>query len=809
MNITSALSAAIALIGGDGPGTIRLPAGTFYVSTMLYIGAGYGRGICLQGAGKNATIIKAAAGFSSQYFMTFGPLSKASGLTFDTAGATLGQGEAIVCPTMTDVAVIARGYLCVKGDGGSFAFTNCDFIGRGVFLTMPTQAIVSGCNFYGTDGTDALFYVWSGNNISFKNNTGQDFNAASSNPTDRAKGRFFVGSGIWGTQSNIYLGENRTINFSQPAGWGDQNTGETFMWEGNWGTLSSLVSSATAITARLATLTGDYVGREAVIVGGKGIGQHRTILATDFASGGGTLTLDRPWDVIPDATTRINIVTTIKRVAIYRNTLEGNGNLQQGSASSGVETFQGGMDFVVDSNTMSRFRWGINDFAYNDTSGTCAQPLFGNIYLNNIISNCAIGIRSVDCGNSYGEQATFLGHIYRNNTLSGIQITHWLITAGFSSLGKTMDLVIFEHNRAADAPVGISFYQPAQVGQIFLSLYKNTIDRGAAPASGSQPVSPQNGFVVLSRGDLFLNYLAGQNPFGPINALSPPFAWNAIYGAHHYVVSVTDLTTGQGPIQYNTTATSWTPSQALAKGHRYRWSVMAMTADAPLTNGSVPLDLAVSVPTQSTVSFATQTLVSGNSTVLTITIKDSAGNPIPGLVNSDFVLALVGGSSAGTFGPVSETATPGTYVTTFTATTSGSTATLNVTVNGVLLSGHPTMSVGGGSTFADNFSAAGANQQLLSPWVNQVGSFLVNTTTGTANAVSGLNLATVSSVSAADEMVSAVVTLAVGQVAGLVARHTGPGDLNMYHGVLSAGAGNYTAMILRNLNGGIYQQRSA
>jgi hypothetical protein len=83
--------------------------------------------------------------------------------------------------------------------------------------------------------------------------------------------------------------------------------------------------------------------------------------------------------------------------------------------------------------------------------------------------------------------------------------------------------------------------------------------------------------------------------------------------------------------------------------------------------------------------------------VVTITVRDGAGNPVGGLANSAFGLGLNGGSSAGTFGPVTETATPGTYQAVFTATSAGTAAKLTVTVNGLALPSSPPLVVLGGS----------------------------------------------------------------------------------------------------------------
>ena len=68
----------------------------------------------------------------------------------------------------------------------------------------------------------------------------------------------------------------------------------------------------------------------------------------------------------------------------------------------------------------------------------------------------------------------------------------------------------------------------------------------------------------------------------------------------------------------------------------------------------------------STVGFASPTAVSGTIDVLIIVVKDTTGNAVSGLASSAFGFALSGGTSAGTFGAVTATATPGTYTASFT-----------------------------------------------------------------------------------------------------------------------------------------------
>jgi hypothetical protein len=89
--------------------------------------------------------------------------------------------------------------------------------------------------------------------------------------------------------------------------------------------------------------------------------------------------------------------------------------------------------------------------------------------------------------------------------------------------------------------------------------------------------------------------------------------------------------------------------------------------------------------TKSTDSFATPTVAAANTDTLTMTVKDTAGNAITGLTNSDFVFGLFGGTSTGSFGTVTETQTPGTYTVAFTGEFAGTTTTLSIEVSEVLL----------------------------------------------------------------------------------------------------------------------------
>jgi hypothetical protein len=83
------------------------------------------------------------------------------------------------------------------------------------------------------------------------------------------------------------------------------------------------------------------------------------------------------------------------------------------------------------------------------------------------------------------------------------------------------------------------------------------------------------------------------------------------------------------------------------------------------------------------VGLATASVTQGATDLLTIVVKDAAGNPVSGLASSAFGFNLAGGTSAGTIGTVTESATKGTYTATFTATIAGTADALTVSVNNV------------------------------------------------------------------------------------------------------------------------------
>jgi hypothetical protein len=137
----------------------------------------------------------------------------------------------------------------------------------------------------------------------------------------------------------------------------------------------------------------------------------------------------------------------------------------------------------------------------------------------------------------------------------------------------------------------------------------------------------------------------------------------------------------------------------------------------------------------STVGFASPTVVAGNTDLVTLVVKDAGGNPVTGLVGTAFSLALSGGTSAGTFGAVTETATHGTYTATFTGTTVGTASTLTAAVVGVILTTTSTITVLPGAVSGTNSTLSFASPILASGGADTLTLVLKDTV---GNAITGL-----------------------------------------------------------------------
>jgi len=137
----------------------------------------------------------------------------------------------------------------------------------------------------------------------------------------------------------------------------------------------------------------------------------------------------------------------------------------------------------------------------------------------------------------------------------------------------------------------------------------------------------------------------------------------------------------------------------------------------------------------STDSFANSSDASGTKDVFTIVVKDTNGNAVRGLPSSAFAFSLSGGASAGAFGPVTASSTPGTYTTTFTGSTAGTASAVTAIVEGVTLTAEPTITVVVGAVSHKKSKVGFANSSMASGNTDTV---TISLEDGAGNAVSGL-----------------------------------------------------------------------
>jgi len=154
----------------------------------------------------------------------------------------------------TNVRIKAIGYQPFAFNNNSRVFLkDCDIIGQSSFLGTANQVFIESCNYYGSDDANSMWEVWGGSEIALINSTAQDYD--NTKPDGWAQGRFFIGNGIWGSIRNTYLGDNTTHDLTVRPEYGNQNTGEQFLWEGNITVYRGRPLAATATAVTFADLT--------------------------------------------------------------------------------------------------------------------------------------------------------------------------------------------------------------------------------------------------------------------------------------------------------------------------------------------------------------------------------------------------------------------------------------------------------------------------------------------------------------------------------------------------------------------------
>ncbi|KAA5548767.1 Ig-like domain-containing protein [Adhaeribacter rhizoryzae] len=478
-NDTDAIRKAIDAARQSPGATVYFPAGTYMISSYLHI---Y-NDVKWKGDGRSNTIIKCAPTFNSEYGMVFGNVARTfsiSDMGFDTNNNFRGnRDKPVILRDCQDVWIHNvrfnfKGFNLLDLHNSRRVFmTNTDHIGISTFLGNCSQLFIDRNNFYMTNDSDMALHTWGGGGISMTRSTCRDLdNSNLSSGAGWGKGRFFVGNGSWGSNHLTYLANNITYDLTpRPAGDVDQNSGEQFLWEGNLASWAGYPSSSSATSTTLNGLSGytnESNSKYVAIVKGKGLGQTRRIITNS----GGVITLDEPWNVIPDASSYIVVGDFADRIAIYKNSFDGKARASTSPthvAAAAIEPFGGSFNVIADNNTMTDLQQGIANFSTQHTTGM--DPNFFNLFTNNTMRNVKWGMYN-EVGRFSRNEGTFmLGITYRNNTVESA------VSAGFyNSLPQSADVLnasVYEHNAINNAPEGLI---TSKEGLSNLLFYKNNFN---------------------------------------------------------------------------------------------------------------------------------------------------------------------------------------------------------------------------------------------------------------------------------------------------------------------------------------------
>ncbi|WP_245273351.1 glycosyl hydrolase family 28-related protein [Phyllobacterium sp. UNC302MFCol5.2] len=507
---TSAINEALEAAAASAPATVHLPAGTYRVSSALSAPDN----VRWLGDGLDQTVIRLDADTGASMIDQAERNVQFERLTFDANGNTgskpLMNLGAVSNLRLQSVRLIAWNIPALETDRSSGIYIDgSELIENGSFYGSSNQLFMTNNRFRMTGYGESVVALWGGRDFSM---IGNDLaNADETRDDGHGIGRFFVAQGHFGNLRNMYWEGNRSHNAApHDCDTVDCNKGEQICFEMVGSELKDGLIGATPTSVTLAGLAApdERSGRDLVIVGGAGAGQRRHIVNVKA----NTAMLDRPWNVVPDRSSRFAFAATASQIAIYKNSFEGRASYAEHDSDSTAVLLYGNVyDAVVDSNRISQMRHAMMTVALTSTSGL--SPYFLQ-YSNNTISDSNSGLY---VGTTFTDAGTAgvwggLGNIYRNNTFDrlahiGVEYESW------SYEGADYNGTVFEKNRFTNLPFGFidgfrlmwtyngNFKEapPRSSRKYNTILYRNSFDRGSAPLQRSV------GFKSLQPANTWLN----------------------------------------------------------------------------------------------------------------------------------------------------------------------------------------------------------------------------------------------------------------------------------------------------------------
>jgi hypothetical protein len=534
INAADVAASSYAYINGYGalarPATLYFPAGTY----MMSQGVGINSGFHFMGDGMNSTFLKCNGGFltpqsqlanpaghNGLFFGNGGTLFNVefSGLTLDANGnfnpnaAGTGDGGSLLNGGWSSITNFALSDVGIKVDRPGIycasltamdhaSIVNCTFSGGDLFLFQGSKQSVNNCNFFEAKGQEEAILQWGISNLSITDCTAKD--------TDiNAPGwdNFIVGNAAYGTETNVYIGDNSTV-LGPPPG---SNSGAAVLSEGTHAWYQGTPTAATATTVTFSdlatnslssafvtaidnnTLINEYT---ATIASGTGLGQYRLITNYD---GSNTITVSPAWNVAPDPSSVVLIGRAADKWVVYHNTFQGKSYYATDNIGmAGIQPNAGGYEWIGDNNTITQMNTALIAQAseWNTQNGQTvesAAPCYFIYYANNTIQDCYEGIRAGFGTAQVSPSAGigFLGNVFRNNSVSDIT-TDGAYASTDAGATIPLDMTLFEHNTFTNLSSGINLDNnvPGTINGVHSStknviLYKNSFSLGTAAYAGS------------------------------------------------------------------------------------------------------------------------------------------------------------------------------------------------------------------------------------------------------------------------------------------------------------------------------------
>ncbi|MGB2833648.1 MAG: glycosyl hydrolase family 28-related protein [Methylotenera sp.] len=327
---TVTIQSAIDLIAASGGGVMQLPSGTCRLAGSLILKSR----VVLQGAGKDRTVIK----YEGNYPF-WGREVDLSGVRELTMMNTRGRIESPLLQNSTRV-FFQNVKFVLNGGIHMFLTNNRNFVVSGSDFIQPKNPEDSGPYFFG--GCNG--FVFKGNTTTFADGAPtfvrvHDAYIASNQFTRDAREnqntQGVIHSFVMDFAHRIAIMNNTFDVLGGPITNEGRNDGEAILTEGggpnrteNLGTVGSATSTTLSdpsnkinVMPFLPFSAGIPENYGVAIVGGKGTGQSRRVTAYST----GTLTVDRAWDIIPDATSHYaTFVWGLEKSLINGNTIRQN-----------------------------------------------------------------------------------------------------------------------------------------------------------------------------------------------------------------------------------------------------------------------------------------------------------------------------------------------------------------------------------------------------------------------------------------------------------------------------------------------------